>query len=84
MTDSSDNRLTTGIVSDWAEGTLEEWLEGFSFPQENVPIQYRIQPWDDGTWVFEPHNDPYWGRPTQRFKLTVHVEEVPANPDTPH
>lgn len=72
-------KLTPEIVAGWATGTLEGWLEGYTEPQDDVPIQYRARPMDDGTWTFEAttySDEGYRERPTQRFVITVHAREV--------
>ncbi|SEP53649.1 hypothetical protein [Amycolatopsis saalfeldensis] len=73
------DKLTTEIVADWALGTLEEWLEGWTAPQDDVPIQYRARPQDDGTWLFEPmtySSEGYRERPVQRFEVRIAVTEI--------
>ena len=72
-------KLTPAIIADWAMGTLQEWLEGYTFPQDDVPIQYRARVYDDGTWTFEAmtsSDEGYRERPTQRFVITVSVTEI--------
>ncbi len=72
------DKLTTEIVADWTLGTLEEWLEGWTMPQDDVPIQYRARPQGDGTWLFEPTPFSNDGRqrPDQRFEIRISVTEV--------
>ncbi|OXM56424.1 hypothetical protein CFP71_13430 [Amycolatopsis thailandensis] len=72
------DKLTAAHVADWARGTLEDGLEGWTMAGDDVPLQYRMQPQADDTWIFEP--TPYppdgWERPTQRFAIQIAVTEV--------
>lgn len=72
------DKLTADRVTDWAQGTLEDWLEGWTMAGDDVPIQYRMRPQGDGTWIFEPTSFPPdgWERPTQRFTIQISVTET--------
>lgn len=67
-------RLSTvscATVADWAEGTLECWLPGYTDRDEVTGEQYRIKQLFDGTFLVETV-DAHVGR---RFRVSVSVVE---------
>lgn len=70
--------LDEAVVQDWAIGTLQEWLQGYTSPQEDVPTQYRVRLQSDGTFTFEPvtSSGTIYELPTQRFRIDISVTEL--------
>jgi len=67
------NGISAQTVADWAEGTLQEWLPGYTDVIEGHGCQYRIKLMDDDTYSVEPHHG-YFG-PARFFRVTVSVVE---------
>ena len=70
-------RITAGEVREWAEGTLEGWLTGYTDILKDGH-QRKIIVMDDGTYKAEVRSEPELD---QYFRVTVSVEEVDALPE---
>lgn len=66
--------VTPEAVQDWAVGTLEEWLPGYTQPDDETGEQYRIKQITDDTYRVETLD----GHAERRFRITVSVFEVPT------
>lgn len=68
--------ITAQTVADWAEGTLEEWLPGYTDYLDEHGCQFRIKLMTDGTYQVEPmrgYNDA-----ARYFRVIVTVVEEPT------
>lgn len=64
--------VTARTVSQWADGTLQEWLPGFTDYDDDAGRQYRIKLMDDGTYQVETTE----GFGARRFHVVVTVVEA--------
>lgn len=76
-------RLTPDLVRQWAEGTIEEWLQGWTQSSDEVPVQHRVRLMTDGKYRFEPsrYADNEW--PEQFFRILAVVVEDESNAEAP-
>lgn len=70
-----DNKVdvTAATIQEWAEGTLEEWFQGYTGPDEKTNTQYRITLVDSDTYSVVDalrHQEP------RVFAVTVSVTEI--------
>lgn len=64
--------VTVDVVHDWATGTLEGWLDGYTDPTDTLP-QFKVTLLADGTYRVE---EAWLREPCKIFKITINVEEV--------
>lgn len=68
-------RVNEDTVREWAEGTLGEWLPGYTDYDEVLGSQFRIRQHDDGTYEVGTV-DGFGFSTLGRFRVIVTVLEV--------
>lgn len=64
--------VTARTVAGWAEGTLQEWLPGYTDFDEKIGGQYKVTQQTDGTYMVETTH----GYGQRRFHVLVVVVEA--------
>jgi hypothetical protein len=67
--------VTPADVLEWAEGTLGEWLPGYTDYSERANVQYKITQLDSDNFKVELAHDSSCD--PRVFKVLISVEEVP-------
>lgn len=74
----SDNepprRIDRHTIEDWAQGTLENWLPGYTDYDDVLGCQYRIRRIETDTYEVETVDGAY---SAGRFRILVAVVELP-------